>query len=104
MGLPIGAAPAAAPPPPVVTALTNIQVTDTATGIMVLGPTAAGANLGGASILHANGVLRVIVQVTPANIHNGGPIIGNQYDITSTQGVFNNLQFLNNTPFLYRFG
>jgi hypothetical protein len=86
----------------VVTNLTNVQATDSATGVLVLGPDPNNVALSGASVLLA-GVLTIIVQAGPPNEFNGGPVVGNQYDITSTQGVFNNVQLLNNTPLLYRF-
>jgi hypothetical protein len=100
---PAGGGGPAGPPPAVVTNLTNVQATDSVTGLLVLGPTANNVSLGGVTVLLA-GALTIILQAGPPNEQNGGPVIGNQYDITSTQGVFNNVQFLNNTPFLYRFG
>ncbi|HEX4701919.1 MAG TPA: hypothetical protein VH352_07315 [Pseudonocardiaceae bacterium] len=91
------------PPPAVVIALNNIQVTDPVTGLLVLGPDPNNpAPVPGASVL-MNGVLTIIVNAGVPNELNGGPVIGNNYDITTAAGNFLGIQFRSNTPFLYRF-
>jgi hypothetical protein len=105
MGAPGGGPAPAAPmvPGPVVAPLTNIQVTDPVTGAVVLGTDPNNVALGGATITNAAGIVTIMATADQTNEYNGGPVLGNQYNVAATQGNFANVQFLNNTPYLYRF-
>jgi hypothetical protein len=84
-----------------VAVLTTIQVTDAAAGTVVMTP--VGGVLNGAAITNAAGAVTIIVNGSPANEQNGGPVVGTQYVITHAHGNFPGVHFLASAPFLYRF-